>query len=83
MGEGGGVLLHVGSGAYHGVNEIGALIWGLVPDGLTFAALIDELRTRLEDSPADLADEVTVFIQELVDRELLEVREPGSDAGQG
>ena len=76
MGEGGGVLLHVGSGAYHGVNEIGALIWGLIPDGMTVQAIVEELRTRVEDPPEDLESEVRTFVDELVERDLLEVGDP-------
>lgn len=73
MGEGGGVLLHVGTGAYHGVNEIGALIWGLIPEGMTVPAIVDELRTRVEDAPEDLDREVRSFVDELVGRDLLEI----------
>ena len=28
--EQGGVLLHLQSGEYHGLNELGSLIWGLI-----------------------------------------------------
>ena len=76
MGEGGGVLLHVGSGAYHGVNEIGALIWGLLADGMTTRVIVEELRTRVEDPPEDLEAEVSTFVDELMERDLLEVGDP-------
>ena len=71
--EDGGVLLHVGSGAYHGVNEIGALVWGLLDeeDGSTLDGLIAELKTRLEDAPATLREEIGGFIDELAARDLV------------
>jgi hypothetical protein len=79
MGEGGGVLLHVGSGAYHGVNEIGALIWGLIPEGMTVGEIVQELRTRVEEPPEDLGTEVRTFVDELLERDLLQI----GDEAQG
>jgi hypothetical protein len=59
-GEGGGVLLHLESGAYHGLNETGSLIWELLDGGRTFDALVAGLRERLADAPdrflADLGE---------------------------
>jgi hypothetical protein len=70
-GEGGGVLLHLESGAYHGLNETGSLIWELIDGGLTFDALVTELRERLADPPDDLADETERFLADLSERDLI------------
>ena len=40
----GGVLLHLDSGQYHGVNDTGLAIWGLLERPST----LDELRAGLE-----------------------------------
>ena len=40
----GGVLLHLDTAAYHGINEMGALIWGFVNEGIR----LDELVGRIE-----------------------------------
>ena len=45
------MLLHLESGAYHGLNETGSLIWGLLDGERDFAALVAGLRERLEDPP--------------------------------
>ena len=70
-GEGGGVLLHLESGAYHGLNETGVLIWGLIDGERDLAALVADLRSRLEDAPDDLTDETARFLADLRERDLI------------
>lgn len=69
--EGGGVLLHLDSGEYHGLNETGSLIWSLIDGERNFAALVDDLREGLEDPPDDLADETQRFLADLRERDLI------------
>ena len=52
--EQGGVLLHLQSGAYHGLNQFGSLIWGLIENETRFADLVDGVRAESEDAPASL-----------------------------
>jgi PqqD family protein of HPr-rel-A system len=70
-GEGSGVLLHLESGAYHGLNETGSLIWELLDGGRTFDALVAELRERLADPPDDLPAETERFLADLRERDLI------------
>lgn len=70
-GNEGGVLLHLDSGAYHGLNSTGTLIWNLIGDGSAFAALVEGLQSQLTGSPADLEADVEAFVQDLVERDLL------------
>jgi PqqD family protein of HPr-rel-A system len=70
-GEGGAVLLHLESGAYHGLNETGSLIWELIDGGRTLDALVAELRERLANPPDDLADETERFLADLRERDLI------------
>jgi hypothetical protein len=70
-GEGGGVLLHLESGAYHGLNETGLLIWSLIDGERTVAELVTELEGRLEDAPHDLGDQTGRFLADLRDRDLI------------
>jgi len=67
----GGVLLHLESGAYHGLNEVGTLIWGLLDEERTLEQLVAELRERLLDPPEDLRGEVERFLADLRERDLL------------
>jgi hypothetical protein len=70
-GEGGGVLLHLDSGEYHGLNEVGALIWSLIDGQRDLEALVDHLRDGLENPPDDLAAETERFLADLRERDLI------------
>ncbi|MGZ5384120.1 MAG: PqqD family protein [Acidimicrobiia bacterium] len=74
-GDEGGVLLHLDSGAYHGLNAIGTVIWDLIGDGSSFGTLVDAVRARLTDAPDALEADVTAFIEDLVERDLLRLPE--------
>ena len=67
----GGVLLHLESTAYFRVNELGATIWQVVQEGVTLEALVQRVRGTLDAPPADLADDVTQFIEDLAARDLV------------
>jgi Coenzyme PQQ synthesis protein D (PqqD) len=70
-GEGGGVLLHMDSGEYHGLNEVGALIWSLIDGERDFEALVAGVREQVEGAPDDLADETKRFLADLRERDLI------------
>jgi hypothetical protein len=70
-GEGGAVLLHLESGAYHGLNETGVLIWSLIDGERTLDELVAELRERLDGAPEDLGAETERFLTDLRERDLL------------
>lgn len=74
-GDEGGVLLHLDSGAYHGLNAIGTVIWDLIGDGSSFGTLVDTVRASLTDAPDALEADVTAFIEDLVERDLLRLPE--------
>jgi hypothetical protein len=67
----GGVLLHLETSAYHGVNEIGLAIWEIVGDGKTIAHVVEELSARIADPPATLENEVIEFLDGLKGRGLV------------
>jgi hypothetical protein len=67
----GGVVLHLDTAAYHGLNEMGAAIWGLLQEGVRFDRLVDELREQVEDPPSALSDDVASFLAGLHERDLV------------
>jgi hypothetical protein len=73
LADGTGVLLHLDSTAYHGINRIGALIWSLIEDGTTLQELTDEVRAAVLDPPDELADDVAEFVRDLLARDLIVV----------
>ena len=68
----GGVLLHLESGDYHGINDVGCLIWELLDGERTVEAVALALRDGIEDAPSDLVDEVSVFLESLRARDLVQ-----------
>jgi hypothetical protein len=68
----GGVLLHLESGEYHGINEVGCLIWELLDGERTVEAVAVALQDDIEDPPPDLVDEVIVFLDSLRTRGLVQ-----------
>jgi Coenzyme PQQ synthesis protein D (PqqD) len=73
--EEGGVLLHLGSGAYHGLNGTGLAIWRLLEGEPTAREVIAGLRSQLSDPPASLEQDVLGFLRGLQERDLLTVLE--------
>jgi hypothetical protein len=67
----GSVLLHLDTGAYHGVNEVGAVVWSLLENPKTVDTLLVELRDRLEAAPPTLDEEIRLFLEELESRDLV------------
>jgi len=69
----GGVLLHLLSGEYHGLNQLGCVIWGLMDSDRTFGDLVIDVRGQLEDPPASVEQDVSTFLEGLRDRDLVEL----------
>ena len=71
--EQGGVLLHLQSGEYHGLNDLGSLIWRLTEQETTFADIVAGVRANSEDVPSSVDGEVSDFLEGLRDRNLIEL----------
>jgi len=69
--DGTGVLLHLDSTAYHGVNRVGALIWSLLEASPSYRTLVESVRSRLTDPPTSLDQDVAEFISDLRSRGLV------------
>lgn len=75
LADGTGVLLHLDTTAYHGVNRIGVLIWSLIDEGTTLSRLTDDVRSRVMDPPAEIDDDVEEFVRDLSSRDLILVED--------
>ncbi len=74
LGEGqGGVLLHLESGQYHGLNHIGWTAWQVLDAEKTHAQVVSELRHSLNDAPARLEADVAAFLEGLLARNLIQL----------
>lgn len=76
----GGVLLHLESGQYHGLNDTGLAIWGLLERPSTLDELREGLQEQVADPPAELGDEVRAFVESLRERDLVVVDGSGDGA---
>ena len=73
----GGVLLHLDTGAYHGVNEIGALVWTLLEGEPPFDRLLTELACNVNSVPADVANQISSYLVDLERRDLVRFSDDG------
>ena len=77
----GAVVLHMDTAAYHGLNEMGNVIWTLIEDGIRFDDLTARVRQRVDDAPASMEQEVSDFLEQMEARDLVILKEtdPGSE----
>lgn len=71
LAEEGGVLLHLDTASYHGINPVGAYVWKLCGQGATFPEIITALRLELTDAPPSLESDIAEFLNDMTARELL------------
>lgn len=71
--EQGGVLLHLESGEYHGLNDLGSLIWRLIENESTFGEVVTGVRSQTEDAPERVDQDVASFLDDLNQRDLVQL----------
>lgn len=59
------MLLHLRSGEYHGVNELGLVIWELLDGERTVAEIVQAVRAQTDDAPPHLADDIVGFLDSM------------------
>jgi hypothetical protein len=69
----GGVLLHLETGAYHGINEVGFLIWQMLSESQTLHDLTTAVEAKVREVPASLEADVRAFLASAVERDLVSV----------
>jgi hypothetical protein len=67
----GAVLLHLDTGAYHGLNPVGFVVWDLIDGQRTVTDLIDGVRTRVENAPPEVERDVLAFLDAALARDLI------------
>lgn len=70
-GEEGGLLLHLETGEYHGLNQVGSAIWKLLEREPTFEELLEALRVQLDGVPPSFEQESGAFLRALEQRGLI------------
>lgn len=73
LSDGMGVLLHLESGQYHNVNEVGAEICRALAEPRTVADLVATVRAAHPDAADGVEADVTGFVDAMVERDLIRV----------
>ena len=75
------VILHLGSGTYFGLDEVGARIWELIAEPRRVEDVRDRLSEEYEVEPERCAADLLRLLGELAEHDLIEIRaEDGEQA---
>jgi hypothetical protein len=69
------VLLHMESGIYFGLDEVGTRVWELLETASTLQEIFERMDEEFEVNREQLNVDVQAFLQELLDAELIFVSE--------
>jgi hypothetical protein len=72
----GAVLLHLETGAYHGLNPVGFLVWSAIDEERTVADVVETVQAQVNGAPPNLEDDVVRFLEGARERDLVRVRQP-------
>jgi hypothetical protein len=72
----GAVLLHLETGAYHGLNPVGFLVWSAIDEEGTVADVVEAVRAQVNGAPPSLEDDIVRFLEGASARDLVRVRQP-------
>lgn len=69
--DGGGVLLHLETDAYHNLNVTGVLVWDLLENPMRVGDLADRFSARFEEDGETARADLLAFLDELAERNLV------------
>lgn len=72
------VILDAEAGRYFGLNEVATRILQLVGTPISLAEIEAQLGKEYDVEPEKLKADLQLFVQELVDRDLIEVKHAGA-----
>ena len=67
------VILHLGKGAYYGVNEVGALVWNLLQKPVRVDDITKEVIAKYEVSKQRCLTDVLELLNRLLRAKLIEI----------
>jgi len=69
------IILNLESGVYHGLEEVGARVWGLIKEPAPVHAVRDSLLNEYEVEPERCEQDLLALLEELKQHGLLQVRD--------
>ena len=67
------VILDLASGAYFGLDPVGARAWALLAEGKTIADVCDTMVDEYDVTRAALEADIVTLVQSMIDRQLVSV----------
>ena len=67
------VMMDIEQGSYFGLNLVGSRIWALLGEPIAIGDLCDQLTEEFEVSREQCEQQVVAFLQNLLERDLLQV----------
>jgi hypothetical protein len=74
--EGESVILNLADGVYYGLEGVGSLVWELLREPRTVAALADAVTARYEVDAETAACDLDALLADLAARRLVEITPP-------
>jgi len=69
--DGEALIVNLGTGVYYSIAGTGEVIWRMLAEGLTPAAVASNLHQLFDVAPQDASNAVAVFVDQLIAEELL------------
>ena len=73
LSDGDGVLLHLRSEQYFGLDSVGMRMWSVLGSTPRLADAYEQLLAEYDVQPATLEQDLKAFVERLIERELLEI----------
>lgn len=70
------VLLHLNKEIYYGLDDVGTRMWQVLAQSETIQTAFDALSEEYDIEPDVLQRDLTGLIEQLLDRDLLEIQTP-------
>jgi hypothetical protein len=66
------ILLHVDTGVYYGLDEVGTRIWSLLSDGHDTPSVLSTLAEEYDVDPTELHRDVSTFLDRMLELGLIQ-----------
>lgn len=73
------VILHVKTGSYYGLNDVGTRVWNLVQETTTAAAVRDVILSEYDVAQSKLEHDLQALLSDLYRKGLIEVRHASAE----
>ena len=77
--EGEAVILHLGSGTYFGLNEVGCRVWSMIQQPRSYEEILSQILEEYEVDPARLESDIGELLQKMSEAGLIQIGSAGAD----